>query len=324
MKNFNNLINKNHKKEAVIIFGGPSAYYNFNWSKINRNRFTVFIEPLAVTAELMPKINPDYIIAPYIEKLQANSLQKDYMKAKSLNKQHIINNLASPKFISHMKNVATEFDKKTIDQWRDPKYKKRMPHKRFIIKNDTYFKNSGFDTLKNYPNIPIITEEEAFSKAKNVKYSNPTYMCKFNLRKNIDNQYFNSKVINNKLVINTYSNVVNSFNIAINQILKTLMFEKIYLIGFDMTMLGSAEYNGLNIFKSYNHWAKFFNATKEACSYKYQPNNPIFKRPQHEFANFDIVNKMDKNFVTNVMTDFKYQASPSTLKKITYENFYKL
>jgi hypothetical protein len=75
----------------------------------------------------------------------------------------------------------------------------------------------------------------------------------------------------------------NSAAIALYPLLHYMGFRTVFLLGMDMSMLGSLEYGAPYSFKSMLHFRWYFWRTRHVFNADYRPNRPWFLRPQGEF-----------------------------------------
>ncbi len=342
------LKNKFLGKEAVIIVGGPSIIenkYDLSLIQKRKSESIIFLDARALTPKFLSyEIEPHYFLMYFPEKGRTNTLQQCFIQA------------ASSAF-DLKEYVKEEF----IDDWVDFKdnfhkyaeiWDVFSPFKKFRIRKDVVMKNSPFDLLHHYKNMPLVTFDYAYERdnAAALSFPNEVYKYTHNEMAQYDLvKYYNPEEVNGVLsipVITPY----NTSAMALYPILKYMGFKKIFFIGMDMSLLGHLEYSGLYTFKSMVHYSKFFDAVRPTFS----PNFPrgivgglknfVSQRSAHPFKNlcWDIwglsgkfmrdrrqladckklfsYNKME--FV-NIYEPFKYAKPIPGIRNISYKDFLK-
>lgn len=301
-----------NRKNAIVIMGGSSILKYINiLHKIDRKRNILFAESKCLGETLLKeKISPDFLIAPYAEKLKDNYLQNYIFRSivvganikKYIRKIHfsavdeIINNLS-----------------KYIETWKPH----RGIHKKFKYKKNLYLKNSPYSYLNLFPNTKIIL---------NMK----------NFKENFERVYFKNKIIKLNIINNTNkkklknhiniveTDILNSAGIVCLPMLKYLGFKKIFLLGMDMNFLGSLEFNVNKIFKSFFHFSIFFFKIRKTFNAEFKTNLPFyFLRPKKDFYDLsELVKKLKLN-VLLVNTGSFFEKKINNVKIINYKIFKK-
>jgi len=259
-----NLKDSYKNQEAVVIFGGPSVLENnYDLSLISNNSI-VFLESKALTPKFMEfGIEPDYYFAPFPEKTRTNSLQQVFMQA--ISGGYELNKCLNQEYIHEWNNFKNRFGE-YADIWRI-----EYPHKKYRIKKNVILDYSPLSLMKKFPNMSMITNDENFEADNFSAVNIPNKIYKYshtNDNANDMDAYFNPLVKDGSLNISRMGHV-NSSAISLYPILNFMGFDKVVLIGMDMSILGSFEYSSLYTFKTMNHFAKFYNASRDTYSYSY-------------------------------------------------------
>lgn len=348
------LKNKFPGKDAVIIFGGPSIIENNYDLSLLRNRKAesiIFLDAKSLTPKFLNYgIEPDFFLMYYPEKGRTNTLQQRFLQATS-------------SAFDLQRYIKDEF----LDEWIDFKDNFHVyaeiwdvfsPFKRFRIKKDIVLKNSPFDLLKNYANMPLIAFDQAYDRDNTtaLSFPNPVYKYTHNHMANYDlKKYYSPEVINGKLsipVITPY----NSSAMALYSILNYMGFKKVFFIGMDMSLLGHLEYSALYTFKSMRHFGAFFNAVRPTFSLNFPRgiNNGLrnfvssvakrrdltesfkglywdiwglrgeFLRDRKQFADCKKLFSYDRMEFMNIYEPFEYARPIPGIKNISYRDFLRL
>lgn len=262
------LKNKYKGQKAIIIMGGPSILKNnLDLSMLNSRSDIIFAEPKTLTKKFFEfGVIPDYIFATYPEKLRTNTMQYTFLQAIASN--HDLTYSIKNEFLNDWNDFLDNFGE-YAEIWRI-----NFAHKKYKIKKDVILKNSPYDLLTAYPDIPIIANSAALDRDgyNYLNLNNKVYTFDFTnkyVSKN-DNieSYLNPEIKNNIVGINNI-NSLNSATIGIIPILNFLGFNQVCFIGKDMSMLGAMEHSCEYFFKSMRHYKNFHDAARNAFSYQY-------------------------------------------------------
>lgn len=304
-------------KSAVIIMGGPSIIENgYDLSRIDRGKHTVFLESKALTPLFLKYgLSPDYYLMFFPQKCQTNAFQQ--IVYQSFLADVDLEKLLNPEYLaeySYLKDHFAEY----FEIWNP----KKGPHKKFRLKSGIELKNSPFELIDKFPDMGIITrymekDEFGIGNLPNEKYyfdetqANTEYS---------QERYFNPEEKEGKVILNNY-NHMNSAAIALFPILAYMGFANVYLIGMDMSMLGSMEYSALYCFKSMRHFKKFFKKARQVYNAKFIPNKRYFLRPLYEFEDFSKILCYDRIKFKNIYEQFEYAAPIEGIENITFKEF---
>ncbi|TBR20342.1 hypothetical protein EPO66_00060, partial [bacterium] len=225
------LRNKFKDKVALNIMGGPSILKNkLDLSKIDKSKYTVFLESKALTPKFLQyKLEPDFFLMFYPEKCQTNAFQ--HLVYQSFLIDMDIEGLLKPEFALEYKQLRNNFDQ-YFESWRP----ERGLHKKYRLRPGVALKNSPFDLLPHIPKAEIIAQEDyVHYPVEGIGLKNKVYFFKvsaalggFSLEK-----YYNPQEVGGKLVLNGYGHL-NSAAISLFPLQKYMGFKKIYFIGMDM------------------------------------------------------------------------------------------
>jgi len=260
-----NLENKYKNRDALLIFGGSSILQNnYDLSKVIDKNLTIFIEANALTPKFIEYgLKPDYFMIPYPEKTRTNSIQRIFLQ--SISSGFSLEKVLKECFLEEWLNFRGNFSEYAqIDNIE-------FPHKKFRIKKDIVLNNSPLSLISNFPEMNLITNRMAYEKdcfGEN-PIENKTYFFNFeNNRVRDYKNYFSPRIIDGIVTI-TDMGFLNSAASSMYPILKFLGFKKVYLMGMDMSMLGSMEYSALYTFDSMKGFKKFFNHSRRTYSHNF-------------------------------------------------------
>jgi hypothetical protein len=313
-------IKKVQKKNAILICGGPSLEKRLNDIKnLSKSKNVIFIESRALTPGFVKSgIIPDYILAPYPEKLSQNGLHNYIYRS-------LLANVSIKYFIRKKYRFENNYIQKNFKKYFQTWKPEKGVHKKFKLKKNLYFKDSPIDLIKKYPKLKIITNKANFlAHFRNLHIKNRILNINFNQKKNKFSyaKYFKPELNNGSIKIFT-SNFLNSAAICFLPIINKLGFKKLYLLGFDMNMLGNMEYSAKNLFKSFFHFFLFFILVKKSFNANFKINFPFYLRPNSEFKDFENIFFHDPIKTYNVVDRSLFVGKIKNLKKINYNSFLK-
>jgi hypothetical protein len=316
---FEDLIGKYTGKDALVIMGGPSVFDFFELLKqANTKKFVVFLEPNSLTPKFLTLgIKPDYLLAPFPEKCKDNSLQHYVYRSF----------LASIRIRGYLKNtfklVADEMWEK-FDQFFEIWRPHKGAHKKYRYKPGIYMKDSPYDLLRYLPETNVITNRQLLEEHyPEHDFPNPLHFIRQNeeLKTFELEKYYNPKVYNGELIL-SYVPFINSVAIATYPIMNAMGFNRVYLLGMDMSMLGSMEYAAPFIFKSMFHFRWFFEKANRVFNADYKMNRPYYFRPKSEFEDLRQVLNYPNINIIRVYKDYRYAAPVDGIRTITPEELF--
>lgn len=317
---FNKEIKKNQKKNAILICGGPSVEKKLSdLKKLNKTRNVIFIEARALTPAFAKSgIIPDYIFAPYPEKLSQNGFQNYIYRS-------FLANVNIKYFIKKKYQLESDYIKKNFKKYFKIWKPEKGIHKKFKLKKSLYFKDSPIDLLKKFPKLKIITNKSNFKKYYDkIHLKNRILDISFTSKTNKFSytKYFNPELNKGSLKIFS-SNFLNSAAICFLPIINKLGYKRLYLLGLDMNMLGNMEYSAKNLFKSFFHYFLFFFLVKRSFNANFKINFPFYLRPNSEFKDFENIFFHDPIKTYNVVDSSLLVGKIKNLKEISYKFFLK-
>ena len=257
-----NLKNKYQGEDAIIIMGGHSIIQNnLDLSLLNKKNSIIFLEPKSLTPKLHSfNLKPDYLLSIYPEKLRTNTMQYTFMQAIACD--YDLESSLKKKYAKEWNNFVDDFAE--LAEIR----RIRFPHKKYKVKSEIILKNSPYDLLNKYPDLPMICFDQAYDLdgTKKLNLPNKQYLFSMSSEENTIDNYLNPSIVNGKLVIHPNESL-NSATIAIIPLMHFFGFKRVTFIGKDMSMLGAMEYSAPYIFKSMRHYKSFYNASRLAFSY---------------------------------------------------------
>ncbi len=303
-------------KKALVIMGGPSLVHNSEMLKRVVDRgYTVFLEAKALTPEFLNlEIMPDYYFAPYPEKIKDNALQNFIFR--SFLAKVSIRKYIREEFLYVVDDMRENFTS-YFENWRPHK----GIHKRFRWKEGVFLKDSPYDLLGEIPNAAIITNESLLREHfPNFKYQNDLHY--FHLKDEpydftID-KYYKVDKSEDGIYLNGMQSM-NSAAITLYPLLNFMGFRQVFLLGMDMTMMGTMEYSAKRIFKSMFHYWMYFNKTSKAFNACFKRNFPFYYRPNSEFRDISIIMNESNMIITRVYEKDKYVAQIKNENACTYD-----
>ena len=238
-------------RDACLIFGGVSLLFDdFDFAKLSRSTMTLFIEPRALTP-LMSKVitRQSYVLAPFAEKLLISGAQNYFLAAKSA--QYDLTKELNPSFLESLSRFNSSFD-----QFFEPG-KRSVEHKKFRLKPNVFLNDSPFDLIKANDQFSVITFDDQLNMLPSGSFDELIDRIMILDRKDRTNRMDRLEVAQ----LGQCSAVsIPSCNSAVNSLwdlIFSMGYDRIFLIGFDMSLMGQMEYGGQNIFKELDFFDKF-------------------------------------------------------------------
>ena len=125
-------------------------------------------------------------------------------------------------------------------------------------------------------------------------------------------------------VLTRHNLFVNSSAIVLYPLLRYMGFKQIYLLGMDLTMLGSLEYSARYVFKSMFHFRRYFAKTAKVFNSKYVMNKPYYFRPPSEFDDIRNLLNYNRMHLIRVYDPEKYVAPLDGISTISVRTFQTL
>ena len=305
-------------ERAAVIFGGPSLIeQRFDLGGLKQRGYTIFLETKALTPYLLRLgVEPDYLLMLFPEKSKDNALQNFIFR--SFLAQMNIKPFLRRSHAEVLRDLRENFDG-YFESWRPEK----GAHKRYRWKADVYLKDSPFDLLQRLPKIKVIANRKLLEQF--FPTFGPRHECYFfdqaEERQEFDVHSYYAPIENNGTILVRYNTFFNSAAIALYPLLHYMGFREVFLLGMDMSMLGSMEYAALYTFKSMLHFRWYFHKTNHAFSAAYRPNRPFYLRPKSEFEDVRRVLDCEKTQFIRVYDPFKYAAPIVGIRTISMKQF---
>jgi hypothetical protein len=251
-------------ERAVVVLGGPSIVER-GWD-LGRlaGRFVVFLEARALTPRFLSYgLAPDFYMMFYPEKCKANALQGVVFQA--LLAGIDLRPLLREEWVAeveHLQRALAEY----CEPWRAD-----VAHKRLRWKPDVYLKGSPFDLMSRVPGMACLTYAAPFRQyVREQAIAHDVYAYDMEEAREPFSAaaYYDVREDEGRVVLRDFS-FSNSSAIALFPLLKYLGFRTVYLVGMDMSMLGSMEYASLYTFRSLAHFRRFFEQARAVFSANY-------------------------------------------------------
>ena len=337
------LRNRYTGERALVVLGGPSIVER-GWD-LGRlgGRFTVFLEARALTARFLSYgLAPDFLMMFYPEKCKANALQGVVFQA--LLADIDLRPLLRDEWVPYAERARRELTA-CCEVWRAD-----VPHKRLRWKPDVFLKDSPFDLMPQAPGMACLTYETPFREyVRSQPLGHEVYAYDMETAREAfrASAYYDVREDGERVVLRDFS-FSNSSAIALFPLLRYLGFRTVYLLGMDMSMLGSMEYAALYTFRSLPHFRRFFEQARAVFSANYPrrfavelyrqvrargvrglvhpspwralaDRNPWFIRPYYEFDSLRQVLGTDTMTFVNVHEPWPYVRPVPGVPNVTFE-----
>jgi hypothetical protein len=307
-------------QSAIVIMGGPSLLRSgIHLGALRAAGLVTFVETKALTPRLLASgLDPDYVLMLFPEKSKDNSVQ------------HVTFNgmLAgfdvAPLLRAPFQPMARLFQRER-DTYLQPGNVQRGPHKRYRWRPDVYLPDSPFDLLRAIPRARLVANGRLWSQHfPTTRVSNPLYTYEHESTGTFDlARYFHPEEQDGQVVL-AYNAFLNSAAIALYPVLHYLGFARVYLLGMDMSMLGSMEYAAPFTFKSMVHYFAFFVRALRTFNANFRPNWPFYLRPTSEFEDLRTVFGNPYLPLVRVYAPDRYAAAVPGIPSISPSAFTRL
>ena len=306
-------------RRAVVIFGGPSLIaQRVDFRRLAGKGAVIFLDAKALTPHFLSfGVEPDYFLMLFPEKCKDNSLQQFIFRSflAGVNIQPFLKREYLPVLHEMQANFDTYFE---------PWHPHRGPHKRFRWKPGVYLKDSPFDLLRHLPNTRIIANRQLLAEHfPEMPYPQPLYVFEHTKSAGdfVLEEYY-TPIEQPGAVLLRPTGFLNSAAIALYPLLAFMGFREVYLLGMDMTMLGSLEYAALYTFRSMWHFRWFFWRTRHVFNAAYRANRPYYVRPQSEFEDAKRVLNDGRTAFIRVYAPWTYTAPMAGIRTVAPEEFF--
>lgn len=330
-------------ERALVILGGPSILER-GWD-LGRlaGRFVVFLEARALTPRFLSYgLAPDFSMMFYPEKCKANALQGVVFQA--LLAGIDLRPLLREEWVEYAERAQRELAA-CCEPWR-----RDIPHKRLRWKPDVFLKDSPFDLMPRLPGMACLTYEPPFREyVRQQALGHDVYAYDMEEAREPFRTaaYYDVREEGDRVVLRDFS-FSNSAAIALFPLLRYLGFRTVYLVGMDMSMLGSMEYAALYTFRSLRHFRQFFERARAVLSANYPRRFPVelyrqvrehgvrglvapaawrtladphpwFIRPYYEFDSLRQVLGIETMTFVNVHEPWRYARPVPGVPNVTFE-----
>lgn len=307
-------------KSAIVLFGGTSCLkYLQQLQFINWHENILILEGKIVDPIIVKNnLKPNYIFAPFAEKLKDNYFQNLILRS-------IVANINIKKFIKNIFFSDVDYIVKNFDNIYELWKPEKGLHKKIKFKDNKFLKQSPFTYFDLFPDSKVIINKSNYiNNFSGIKLTHDTLAVDLyeSNEKKID-QYLNPSLsINNEIKILNL-NFLNSYAIYLYPLLIFWGFKKIYLLGNDMDFFGNISYPTLKFFKSYFHFILFLFQIRNTLNGNFKMNFPIHYRPRNDYQQQAyLFSKLNVDICRVVNPSHSYRKIDH-INHISYENFFK-
>lgn len=313
--------NLHEGQTGVVIFGGPSLLasgFDFDCLR-NKGLVTITATKALSPHTVRAGLRPDYHLMTFPEDSKDNSLHRYIFR--SFLAQVDIRRYLKSRWHAVLDHMLTNFDTYIVP-WR----LHRGPHKRYDWKKDVFLEESPMDMLRHVPAAKVIANRELMDKYfPSFPYDNPVhYFTQSTQSEEFELKRYFTLIERGDEVLTRHNQFINSSAIVLYPLLRYMGFEQIYLLGMDLTMLGSMEYSAQHVFKSMFHFKRFFRKTAKVFNADYVMNKPYYFRPPSEFDDLRGLLNYDGMRITRVYDAGKYVAPVDGIPTIPVREFQAL
>jgi hypothetical protein len=331
-------------ERAVVVLGGPSIVeHGWDLGRLS-GRFVVFLEARALTPRFLSSgLSPDVYMMFYPEKCKANALQGAIFQAVLAGVD--VRDLLREEWLPEVERLR-EHGAAYWESWRAD-----VPHKRLRWKPDVYLEDSPFDLMSRIPRMACLTYLEPFRhyvRDQVLGHDVYAYEMEGTREPFTHRAYYEVREDDGRVILRDFS-FDNSAAIALFPLLKYLGFRTVYLVGMDMSMLGSMEYAALHTFRSLAHFKRFFDRARPVLSATYPrrfgaelyrqvrahglrgvahpaawrvltDRHPWFIRPYYEFDSLRQVLTDDAMTFVNVYEPWRYARPVPGVRNVGFDD----
>jgi hypothetical protein len=318
------LKNKYQGKRAIVVLGGPSLVarkYDFTQLKKNQGQgHVIFLESKAFTPEFIKSgVMPDYLFMPFPETIKGNALH--FFIYRSFLARTNTKYLFKKEYQSVYSHMEECFD----DYFKFYRPEKAL-NKRYIWNQDAFLKGSTYDLLQRHPEVKLITNGTGLkNNFPNFTLKNEVYSFELDSDDpgNDLSDYFHPIEKNDEVILRATS-FLNSMAISFYPLVHYMGMRDVYLVGMDMSMLGTMEYGAPFVFKSMLHFYWYFLRVKKTFNATYKMNFPIHLRPKSEFEDARKIFKYKGISFNRVSDEYKYFSKFDGINHLSFDEFNEL
>lgn len=307
-------------ERAAVICGGTSLIdRQFDFERLRSKSVVVFLESQALTPHFLRSgLQPDYYLMLFPEKCSGNAFHNFVYR--SFLAEHRIDSLIKPAFLPIVREMRARFDE-YFESWRP----QRGAHKRYRWRPDVQLKDSPYAFLATVPTMKILANRELLeAHFPGFAYPNERYLFEQSPKPHVFSldDYYDVLEQDGRVVVRNYG-FINSAAIALYPLLRYMGFRTVYLLGMDMSMLGTMEYGAPYTFKSMLHYRWYFWRTKHVFNAAYRQNRPWYIRPQSEFSDLKALIDPDRLDLIRVFTPYEYTVPMPFMHTVSEADFWR-
>lgn len=309
---------------AAVIFGGPSLLARgFDFARLRDRGFVTFLETKALTPWLLAQgFAPDYFLMLFPEKAKDNSLQffifRSFLAGWPLDRYLRAEHLP---LLAHMREH--------FDEYFEPGSGGRSAHKRYIWRPHVFLRDSPYDLLPRIPSSRLIVNRALVDRYfPDFAFADRAYYYgelmgepAFDIEK-----YFNPVEREDMPLIRCGDVFWNSAAIALYPLLNYMGFREVYLLGMDMSILGSFEYSAPYTFRTMAHYWWFLHRNEHVFSGNPTLNKHgwLFQRPKVEFTSVRELWSQAPLQFTHVYEPWRWAWPIDGVRRMSYQQLYSV
>lgn len=305
---------------AAVVLGGTSMVAQaFDFTRLRDSGFVTFLESKALTPLVMQSgWVPDFYLLLSPDKALNNALHNWIFRAFMAGVR--IEPLLRPEW----RPVAADM-RAGFDEYLQPGDPGRSPHKRLRWRPSVELPDSPAALLRSLPETRVLAPGRLLDRhCPQLAPRHPRFVYE-----QLDHaepfephRYYGVDETDAGVVLRN-CNFVNSAAIALYPLLRYLGFRQVYVLGMDMSMLGSLEYGAPYTFRTMWHFRYFFRRARRVFAADYQPNPTWYLRPTHEFDALRRILDPEYLDVVRVEAPYRYSARLPFVPSVSIEEFWR-
>jgi hypothetical protein len=309
-------------ERAAVIMGGPSLLdQRFALERLRSRNVVVFLESQALTPRFLESgLVPDYFLMLFPQKCSGNGFHNFVFRSFLAGRK--LDALVRSDFVPIVRNLRERFDEYFM-AWRPH----RGPHKKYRWRQDVELENSPAALLRQLPATKILANRPLLAEAF-PSFSHPNERFEFEHgepQRDLPfstGRYYAVEEREGRVFVPDFG-FLSSAAISLYPLLKYMGFRTVYMLGMDMSMLGTMEYAAPYTFKSMLHYRWFFQRSQHVFNAAYKPNRPWYFRPKSEFDDLKALLDPEQIDLVRVMTPYKYMAPTPFMHSMTEPEFWR-